>query len=86
MSNEKRVDIIKSRLQNTFAPLYLSVIDESAKHKGHVGYQGGGRHFAIVISANCFTSLSRVDAHRQINALFADMMPDIIHALRIKII
>lgn len=78
--------IIIERLETAFSPLHLEVLDESADHIGHAGYQGGGRHFAIIISAACFTGLSRVAIHRQIYALFADMMPDKIHALRIKIV
>ena len=85
MSKEQRVDIIQARLQQAFNPTYLEVIDESDEHVGHAGHQGGGRHFSIVISAACFMHVSRVAAHRQIYALFDDMMPEKIHALRIHI-
>ena len=77
--------IIKERLQKAFLPSHLEVIDESDQHVGHAGHQGGGRHFAIVITAECFTGLSRIVIHRQIYAVFFDMMPDIIHALRINV-
>lgn len=78
--------IIEARLQKAFSPTHLEVIDESDKHIGHAGHQGGGRHFAVVISAECFKGTSRVEAHRQIYALFEDLMPDQIHALRIKVV
>ena len=78
--------IIKERLQHAFTPTHLEVIDESDEHIGHAGHQGGGRHFAVVIGAACFKQMSRVEAHRQIYALFNDMMPDQIHALRIKVV
>lgn len=81
-----RISIITSRLQQAFAPLHLEVIDESDKHIGHPGHQGGGRHFAIIIAADCFNKMQRLTAHRQIYALFADMIPEQIHALRISII
>jgi BolA protein len=84
--NENRVAIIKERLQNAFSPDDLEVLDESDQHKGHAGYQGGGRHFAIRISATCFENLSRLEVHRQIYALFNDMMPEKIHALKIKMV
>ena len=86
MINEDRVAIIKARLEKAFSLTHLEVIDESDQHIGHAGHQGGGRHFAVVISADAFKHLSRVEAHRQIYALFDDMMPDKIHALRIKIV
>jgi BolA protein len=83
--NKNRIAIIEDRLQKAFSPSYLEVLDESDEHRGHEGHQGGGRHFAIRISAQCFEGIGRVDAHRQIYALFSDMMPEAIHALKIKI-
>jgi stress-induced morphogen len=53
---------------------------------GHAGHQGGQRHFAVVIGAAELKGISSVVAHRKIYALFADMMPDQIHALRIKVL
>lgn len=86
MNNLNRLNIIKKRLQNFFSPSILEVIDESELHVGHAGYQGGGRHFAINISAKYFDNLSRVKAHQKIYDVLRDMMPDQIHALRIKIL
>ncbi|OGT58717.1 MAG: hypothetical protein A3F14_04745 [Gammaproteobacteria bacterium RIFCSPHIGHO2_12_FULL_43_28] len=82
----KRVDIITTRLQAAFSPTYLEVNDESDQHVGHAGHQGGSRHFAVVIAAPCFEDMSRVEAHRKIYALFEDMMPHDIHALKISVI
>lgn len=79
-------EIIEKRLTETFHPSYLRVIDESDQHIGHPGHQGGGRHFAIEISAPQLQEMSRVAAHRAIYAVFNDLMPDRIHALKIKIL
>lgn len=81
-----KLELITTRLQQAFLPESLEVIDESDQHIGHAGHQGGGRHFAIVISAASLKPLSRVAAHRKIYALFEDLIPKEIHALRIKII
>jgi BolA protein len=86
MNKETRATIIKERLQKKFSPLHLEVIDESDQHVGHAGHQGGRRHFYVVIKAECFNHHSRLSAHRDIYALVSDLMPDQIHALRIKII
>lgn len=82
--NEK-VAVITKRLTEAFAPSYLEVIDESDQHVGHAGHQGGGRHFAVIISAEKFATLTRVEAHRLIYGLFDDMIPREIHALRIVV-
>lgn len=85
-NNNDRVELIKSRLQQAFSPTQLEVIDESDQHIGHAGHQGGGRHFAISIASEQLQALTRVEAHRRVYAVFADLMPEKIHALRINII
>lgn len=86
MTLPARIDIIRERIQSAFSPSHLEVIDESDQHIGHVGHQGGNRHFAVIIAATYFQGKSRIEAHREIYAIFSDMMPNEIHALRIKII
>lgn len=85
MANLERISLIENRIRNAFHPEFLEVIDESDKHIGHAGHQGGGRHFAVIMSASSLKGLSRVDAHRKIYALFSDLIPMTIHALRIKL-
>jgi len=86
MNSSERAVIIRERLEKEFTPSHLEVIDESDQHVGHAGHQGGGRHFYVVIKADHFNNCPRVKAHRDIYALFTDLMPEQIHALRIKII
>lgn len=80
-----RAHLIEQRLLKAFAPTFLEVIDESDSHIGHAGHQGGGRHFAIRIMAESLNSLPKIEAHRQVYALFSDMIPEQIHALKIKL-
>ncbi|VVC75892.1 hypothetical protein AQUSIP_11930 [Aquicella siphonis] len=86
MKNNERWSLIHERLVHAFSPRHLEVIDESDQHIGHAGHQGGGRHFAIVIDAVSLKNLTRIEAHRRIYALFTDIMPDQLHALKIKIL
>lgn len=86
MISQNRSLLIKDRLQQAFSPTHLEVIDDSDQHIGHAGHQGGGRHFSIIISAECFNHLTRIESHRQIYSLFTDLMPEQIHALKIKVI
>lgn len=84
MIQDKRL-LIEHRLQEQLNPSYLEVIDESAQHVGHAGYQGGGRHFAVKISAESLKHPSRVEAHRMIYQILGDLMSHEIHALRIEL-
>lgn len=81
----QRNEIIKQRLQQAFSPAQLDVIDDSDQHKGHAGSRGGAGHYTVLISAQCFQNLSRIEAHRKIYEVLDDLIPDQIHALRIKI-
>jgi len=83
---KNKIDHIRDKLQQAFAPQYLEVIDESDQHIGHAGHQGGGRHFAIHISAMSFDGMSTVEAHRLIYKALDEMIPDQIHALKIKVV
>ena len=86
MTTTTKLALIRQRLEAAFSPEQLIVTDESDQHIGHAGHQGGGRHFAVKINAVSLQGLSRVESHRKIYALFTDMMPEQIHALRIEII
>jgi BolA protein len=86
MSSVNKTELIRLRLESAFSPTFLEVLDESDQHLGHAGHGGGGRHFAVTISAEYFRGKSRVASHQAVYALFNDLMPHEIHALRIKII
>lgn len=72
---------ITQRLQ-TFTPLSLTIIDESAMHAGHSGNNGGG-HFKLTIVSAAFLAQSMVARHRSIYAALTDLIPQRIHALSI---
>ena len=86
MTNQKRIEEIRARLQQAFTPTQLDVIDESHKHVGHPGAQSGAGHFALVISSPMFNDKSQIDCHRMIYQSLEDFMKTEIHALKIKVI
>lgn len=81
-----RLQLIQTRLQQSFSPTTLDVLDDSAKHIGHVGSAHGAGHFTIKIAANCFKDKSRLEVHRAIYAVLNDLIPEQIHALRIIVL
>lgn len=86
MNHDERMKLIETRLKKAFAPSILNIINESKLHAGHAGSRSGAGHYAIEITSECFKNQSRVEAHRAIYQLLNDLIPDEIHALKIKII
>jgi BolA protein len=74
---------ITARLQ-TLSPSFIEIIDESDQHRGHVGAQGGGSHFALTIVSKDFEGLSPIKRHQQIYQLVGDLIPNEVHALKIN--
>jgi len=81
MSN--RIDLIRSRLVETFTPQVCQLEDESALHAGHAGAASGGGHFRLTIVSAQFENQSRVKRHRLVYDCLDDMMKKDIHALAI---
>lgn len=76
---------IALRLTAALAPERLAVINDSAKHSGHMGDDGSGEsHFTVEVVASAFAGKSRVARQRMINDALADLLRDKIHALAIK--
>ena len=79
---------IYSKLQQEFSPEHLVVEDESHLHAGHHGVKGiilDTTHVKIIISAPCFASLTKVQAHRAINTSLKFAFDQGLHALSIKV-
>ena len=76
---------IETKLQAALRPASLQVIDESAQHAGHSGARPGGEtHFRVVIVADAFSGLSRLEMHRRINQILTDELQERVHALAIE--
>lgn len=78
-------DLIRSKLQQSFDPLRLEVIDDSALHHGHAGARPGGQtHFTVRIVSAAFAGVPRVQRQRKIHAVLADELAGPVHALSLK--
>ena len=79
-------DRISLKLQETFDPTRLEVVDESHLHAGHAGAPDGGQsHFHVVMRADAFDGLSRVAVHRRVNAALKEELAGPIHALSLDV-
>ncbi len=75
---------LTQRLSERFAPIALTVTDESHQHHGHAGWREGGEtHFRITIVASAFTGMSRLARHRAVNEAVTEAFARGLHALAI---
>lgn len=75
-------DQIIKKLNETFVPESLDVVDESHLHEGHAGHRPGGEtHFRVYIVSKAFEGKTRIDRHRMINTLLAPELAGSVHAL-----
>lgn len=78
-------DRITQKLQASFAPQRLEVIDESHKHQGHAGHDARGEsHFEVRIVSDSFANKSRVERHRMVYDALSLELEERVHALSIK--
>lgn len=83
MTQDPIVALIHQRL-SVLAPEYIGLDDESAAHAGHVGAAGGGGHYALTVVSAQFSGLNPVARHRLVYSQLGDLIPQTIHALKLK--
>lgn len=84
MTPDQRPAAIRERLVNAFAPAVIEVTDDSHKHAGHAS-AGGAGHFTVRLVSAAFDGKSTLERHRMVYAALADLMPEHIHALSIRV-
>lgn len=73
----RRLDVLE--------PSRLELIDDSAKHRGHGGYNPAGEsHFTLIIESPRFAGKSRVERQRMIHKALGELVGERVHALSIK--
>jgi len=77
------VDRIRALVQDALGPQALEIEDQSAAHAGHAG-AGGGGHFRLHIVSERFVGLSRLERHRLVHSVLAELLDSRIHALALK--
>ena len=75
---------IRARLAR-LEPESLELVDESAQHQGHAGWQpGGGTHWRLRIVSSRFAGKTTVARHRMVYDALGELMQHPIHALAIQ--
>ncbi|WAC24832.1 BolA family protein [Blastomonas sp. SL216] len=76
---------IETRLMAALTPTRLDVINDSAKHSGHMGDDGSGEsHFTVEIESAEFAGKSRLERQRMVNRALGELPGQKVHALAIK--
>jgi BolA family transcriptional regulator, general stress-responsive regulator len=70
----RRIEVL---ISEALAPLHVEVIDDSHKHAGHAGAQGGAGHFRVRV-------LPVLARHRLVYEALRPLIPHEIHALGIE--
>lgn len=65
-------------------PQRVRIVDESARHAGHVGARDGGGHYVLTIVSSRFAGQPPLARHRLVYDALRDMMHKNIHALSVK--
>lgn len=77
---------IRSKLERAFAPVVLTIVDESHLHAGHAGHDPRGEtHFSVSMASETFAGKSRVERQRLVYAVLADELKTRVHALRMAL-
>lgn len=71
---------IEKKLHLAFEPTFLDVLNESYMHNVPPGSES---HFKVVVVSNAFSGDRLIARHRKINAVLADELSGVIHALAI---
>ena len=79
----ERVELIRARLQESFAPDELEIVDDSQRHAGHAGARDGRGHFLVTIRARQFAGRKALERHRMVYAALGTLMQTDIHALSV---
>jgi BolA protein len=76
------VERIRALVQDALRPLVLDIEDDGAAHAGHAS--AGKGHFRLHIVSERFVGLSRLERHRLVHALLAELLDSRIHALALR--
>ena len=77
---------MREKLQRTFQPTRLDVINESHLHAGHRTSPGTGEsHFRVLMVSPLFAGKSRLQRHRLVNEALAAELKGKVHALALEL-
>lgn len=83
--SERRVELIRQRLEAAFDPESLEIFDESHLHIGHAGARSGKGHFRVRIASSQFKDVPLKRRHQMVYDALDQLMETDIHALSLVV-
>ena len=85
-ANLDRCGRVRELLTHAFAPSFVEVRDDSARHRGHAGFRAGEQtHLVVHLVAPAFQGTSRIERERQVQKVLAPLFAEGLHALNLKL-
>jgi len=84
MKSSNRAQAIEDALRDKLDAQHVAVIDQSSLHEGHLGAQGGGGHFQVLVVSDQFRGLGRIASQRVVYEALGELMVSDIHALSMR--
>jgi BolA protein len=75
---------IESILREAFDPERLEIEDDTHRHAGHRGAASGGGHYRVVVVAEAFRGLTRLEQHRRVYDALGELIGRDVHALGLR--
>ena len=79
------IDFIENKIKKNVDVEKIIILDNSHKHAKHKYFQADKRHLYLEIESKFLSSLSKLDAQRNIMKILKEELKTNIHALEIKI-
>jgi BolA protein len=77
---------LHAKLTEAFNPSRMEIVDESAKHAGHVGARDGSEtHFKITLVSDAFKNRTRIERSRMVHAALVSEFTTGLHALSLNL-
>ncbi len=66
-------DKITERLAQALQPVFMEIVNDSARHAGHAGDNGSGEsHFRVTVVSAAFTGKGRIERQRIVYGLMKE--------------
>lgn len=91
MTHEKKRETwIRRQIESAFEPLHFEILNDSRNHVNHLGQHDGldhESHFKIVVVAEAFSGMSRVERQRWVyDLLKTEMSTGALHSISMRLL